>query len=71
MTLEFTVTATPVAATHTVTVDSETADGTAGDGTDYTAESGSLTFDPGEDSKTFTVAVTGDNVDERPRISCG
>ncbi len=62
-TLEFTVTLTP-AATLPVTVDWKTADGTATAGTDYTAGNGSLTFAAGDDSKTFTVTVTGDDADE-------
>ena len=62
-TLTFTVTLDP-AATLPVTVDWKTADGTATAGTDYTAGSGSLRFDTGEDSKTVTVTVTGDDADE-------
>jgi len=50
--------------TATVTVDWETADGTAEAGTDYTAGSGTLTFDNGDDTGTFTVTVAGDEVDE-------
>ena len=62
-TMTFTVRLTP-AAVVPVTVDWATSDGTATAGTDYTAGSGSLTFDTGEDSKTFTVTVAGDEVDE-------
>ena len=62
-TLTFTVTLSP-AATLPVTVDWKTADGTAEAGTDYTAGSGSLRFDTGEDTKTVTVTVTGDDTDE-------
>ena len=62
-TLTFTVTLTP-AATLPVTVDWATSDGTAEAGTDYTAESGSLKFATGDDTKTITVTVTGDDVDE-------
>jgi uncharacterized delta-60 repeat protein len=47
---------------NTVTVDFATSDGTAKAGTDYTATSGTLTFAPGESSKTFTVAVKDDGV---------
>ena len=61
--MEFTVTLDP-AATGEVTVDWATADGTAAAGTDYTAGNGSLTFGAGEVSKTVSVPVTGDNVDE-------
>ena len=62
-TMTFTVTLTP-AAVVPVTVDWTTSDGTATAGTDYTAGSGSLTFGTGEESKTFTVMVAGDEVDE-------
>ena len=62
-TMRFTVTLSP-AATGTVTVDWATADGTATAGADYTAGSGSLTFDDGDASKEVSVLVTGDNVDE-------
>ena len=62
-TLEFTVTLTP-AATVEVTVDWETADGTAQAGTDYTAGSGRLTFGAGETGKTVSVLVAGNGVDE-------
>ena len=41
----------------------ETAD-TATPGTDYTAGSGTLSFAKGDTSKTVTVTVTGDAVDE-------
>src|SRR5262249_17650725 len=43
--------------TGLVTVDYATSDGTARAGTDYTAASGTLTFNPGEDIKTFQVPV--------------
>ncbi len=43
-----------------VTVDYHTEDGSANAGSDYVATSGSLTFAPGELSKTVTVAVNGD-----------
>ncbi len=63
-TLEFTVTLDP-AATLPVTVEWATSDGTAEAGTDYTAvTNGTLTFEPGQDSKTVTVTVTGDDADE-------
>ena len=62
-TMQFTVTLDP-AAKGEVTVDWATADGTATAGTDYTSGSGSLTFGVGETSKTVTVTVTGDTVDE-------
>jgi hypothetical protein len=40
-------------------VDYETADGTAEAGADYTAASGTLSFDPGESTKTITVPIAG------------
>ncbi|MEM9923203.1 MAG: Calx-beta domain-containing protein [Cyanobacteria bacterium P01_D01_bin.50] len=49
---------------ETVTVDYSTADGTAIAGIDYTATSRTLTFNPGETSKTINVPVIGDTVDE-------
>lgn len=50
--------------TQTVTVDFATADGTAVSGTDFDANSGTLTFAPGESVKTITVTVTGDQTVE-------
>ena len=44
-----------------VTIGYATTDGTATAGSDYTAASGTLTFGPGEATKTFTVAVTSDS----------
>lgn len=49
---------------QTITVSFATANGTATAGSDYVATSGTLTFNPGETSKTIQVQVTGDNVDE-------
>ncbi len=49
---------------HSVTVNYATADGSAtaaGKLADYTATSGTLTFAAGEQSKTVSVAVTGDS----------
>ena len=51
-------------AEHTVTVDYATADGTATAGEDYTATSGTLTFAAGERTKTVSVPVLDDAVDE-------
>ena len=47
-----------------MTVDYATAGGTAEEGTDYTATSGTLTFAPGEDSKTIPVPTLEDEIDE-------
>ena len=62
-TLEFAVTLSR-AASGTVTVGYATSDGTAVAGTDYTAASGTLTFDPGETAGTVSVAVLDDSVDD-------
>ncbi len=59
----FDVTLSPASA-DVVTVDYTTNDGTAVAGSDYTAVSNTLTFQPGETGKTIAVQVTGDNVDE-------
>lgn len=58
-----TLTATLAAASgQTVTVVYQTQDGTATSGdSDYTADSNTLTFQPGETSVTFTVVVVGDD----------
>ena len=47
-----------------VTVEYATSDGTAVAGSDFTAESGTLTFGANETSKTVSVATTDDSVDE-------
>ncbi|MBC3809128.1 retention module-containing protein, partial [Undibacterium seohonense] len=47
-----------------VSVNYGTANGTALAGSDYTAIAGSVTFAPGETSKTITVAITNDTVFE-------
>jgi aryl-phospho-beta-D-glucosidase BglC (GH1 family) len=52
------------AATTPVTVDYATADGAALAGLDYQAAAGSITFAPGELSKTLSVAVLGDTLRE-------
>lgn len=59
----FTVTLT-APATAPVTVRYATADGSATAGADYAATSGTLTFAPGETSRTVTVPVTADRVRE-------
>src|SRR5262249_27480848 len=48
------------AGTQPITVTYSTSSGSATSGTDFTAVSGTLTFAPGETSKTVSVAVTGD-----------
>jgi ELWxxDGT repeat protein len=48
------------AATRRVTVRYHTTDGTAAAGRDYTAASGTLTFEPGETQKTMAVAIAND-----------
>ncbi|NQT73570.1 MAG: Ig-like domain-containing protein, partial [Chloroflexi bacterium] len=47
-----------------VTVDYATSDGTAQSGLDYNSATGTLTFDPGETMKTFTVSVIDDTIIE-------
>ncbi|MCB8948413.1 MAG: hypothetical protein H6653_10405 [Ardenticatenaceae bacterium] len=59
----FTVTLSP-AADSTITVDYATANGTASAGSDYIANSGQLTFNPGQTSQTIEITVNGDNTDE-------
>ena len=49
---------------RTVSVELLTADGSATAGQDYQPASGTFTFAPGETSKTFTVVVNGDTLDE-------
>jgi hypothetical protein len=44
------------------TVDFAAADGSAQSGTDYVPTSGTLTFNPGEDSKTFTIPIIDDGL---------
>ena len=61
--VKFTVTLSAVTS-RTVTVDYATAGGTAEEGSDYTATSGTLTFAPGENAQTIAVATREDEVDE-------
>ena len=61
--LAFTV-ALSRAASSTLTVDYATSDGSAQAGVDYTAASGTLTFQSGESSKTIEVGVLDDAHDE-------
>jgi CSLREA domain-containing protein len=49
-----------MASTQSITVNYATADGTGTTGGDYQAATGTLTFNPGETSKTITVSVNGD-----------
>lgn len=59
----FTVSLFP-ASDDTVTVEYETADGTATAPHDYAAASGVLTFDPHDTEKTISVSIVGDGDDE-------
>ena len=59
-----TVTLTGLRPDKTFTVDYSTADVTATAGQDYTATNGTLTFNPGESVKTFTIDITNDRVYE-------
>ena len=52
------------ASTQTINVNYATANGTATAGSDYTATSNTLSFAPGQTSKTITVQVKGDTLDE-------
>jgi hypothetical protein len=62
-TLTFTVTLS-AASNLTVTANFATADASANAGSDYQAATGSLTFNPGETSKTVAVSITGDTTNE-------
>lgn len=59
----FTVTLS-MAYDQVVTVFYQTENGTAQAGSDYVAKSGTLTFNPGETTKTITIEVKGDKVKE-------
>ena len=59
----FTVTLSAASA-QTVKVDFATADGTANTPADYQSNNGTLTFNPGDLTKTITVLVNGDTMDE-------
>src|SRR5262249_53500634 len=59
-----TFTVTLAAAGQPVTVAYATVNGTASAGSDYQSTSGTLTFAPGETSKTVTVLVNGDRLAE-------
>ena len=60
-TLVFTITLDR-AADNAITVDYATADGTATAGKDYTAKSGTLTFNAGETSKTIHIPILNDTI---------
>ena len=60
---DFTVTLS-APSTHRVTVSYSTADGTASQNTDYVARTASVVFQPGETSKTASIEILGDTVDE-------
>ena len=62
-TATFTVTLSH-ASTSTATVDYQTSDGSAQSPQDYLPASGTLTFAPGETTKTINVTVNGDGVNE-------
>ena len=62
-TIDFVVTLNP-ASDESVTVDYATANGSAAAGGDYTAASGSLTFNAGETTKTIQVSIIDDTVDD-------
>lgn len=49
---------------HTVTVNWAATAGTATNGADFTAASGTLTFNPGQTSRTFQVSIIDDAIDE-------
>ena len=66
-TATFTVTRTPAIAA-TSTVQFATANGTATAPADYTATSGTLTFNPGDATKTIAVNIVTDNIDESNEI---
>ena len=63
-TMDFEVTLDAANDCETATVDWATADGTAMAGQDYTAANGSLTFAPGETTKTVSVVVLDDEVED-------
>jgi subtilisin family serine protease len=54
------------ASAQTVTVNYATSNGNATAGSDYTAASGMLTFNPGQTSKTFNITIVDDAIFEGP-----
>ncbi|WP_420630459.1 Calx-beta domain-containing protein [Candidatus Leptofilum sp.] len=63
VTAVFTATLSAISA-KTIMVDWATMDGTAVAGADYVADSGTLTFTPGDDEETVSITVNGDTTDE-------
>ena len=61
--LKFVVTLSRVSV-HTISVDWATSDGTATDGADYTGDSGTLTFNPGDTTRNIEIEVLEDGIDE-------
>ena len=61
--IDFTVSLSRSSA-NTITVRYATQDGSATAGQDYTSKSGTLTFAANETSKTVSVSILGDNIDE-------
>lgn len=59
----FTVTLSPASA-QAVTVNFASADASAVSGSDYDSRAGALTFNPGQTSRTISVTVRGDIIDE-------
>jgi Tol biopolymer transport system component len=55
----------PTASEETITVNYATADGTAKTPADYTAASGTLTFEPGQTTQQIAVPIRGDRRNER------
>ena len=62
--VDFVVTLSAANNTQAVTLNYATADGTANAGADYETTSGTLTFSPTETTKTITVPIKGDLLDE-------
>jgi uncharacterized repeat protein (TIGR01451 family) len=62
-TLDFTVSLS-MSSTETITVAYSMANGTATAGSDYQSTSGTVTFNPGETSKTISITINGDTLVE-------
>jgi hypothetical protein len=65
--IEITVMLSEISA-NTITADYATSDRTATAGSDYTAANGTLTFNPGETRKTFSVIISDNGIDENDEI---